>query len=270
MRQNTSGKPFLILAVFLVFALLINLPYFSRMPVSKAVSGSTLFVLSPFISAANILFEAPKNAIKNIAALARVQKENDLLRSKIDAISAGLLSVRDLEDDNEQLRRLLQYKGRNPFKRSMAAAQVISRSGNAWFNTVLLDKGRSDGIRSGMAVVNINGLVGRTIEVSPHSSKVLLISDPDSSVSAYVARSKVLGVVNGALSNVLEMKYIISSSSVEAGDLIVTSGVSDIFPKGIPVGTVVKADKRDYDLFQYIELKCSADLSKLDKVFILY
>jgi rod shape-determining protein MreC len=152
----------------------------------------------------------------------------------------------------------------------MSAARVISRSGSSWFNTVLIDKGHSEGIRTGMAVVSMQGLVGRTYEVAAHSSKVLLISDPDSSVSASIARSKALGVVNGNLSNVLEMKYIVSSSSVEAGDLIVTSGVSDIFPKGIPVGEVIKADKRDYDLFQYIELKTSADLSKLDKVFILY
>ncbi|MEK7375870.1 MAG: rod shape-determining protein MreC [Candidatus Margulisiibacteriota bacterium] len=256
--------------MFLIFAVLINLPFFSNMPLSKAVRESTLFIFSPFISAANSLLESPKNAIRNIAALRRVQKENDLLRSKIDAMSAKSQSFDGLLKDNEELRQLAQFKGSNPFKRSMAAAQVISRSGSSWFNTVLLDKGRGEGIRSGMAVVNTQGLVGRTIEVAPHSSKVLLISDPDSSVSASVARSKALGVVIGNLSNVLEMKYIISSSSIEAGDPIVTSGVSDMFPKGIPVGAVIKADKRDYALFQYIEIKTSADLTKLDKVFILY
>ena len=269
MRQNKSGKPFYILAVFLACALLINLPFFSQMPVSMAARGTALFIFSPFISAANSVLEYPRNAIKNIATLSRVQKENDLLRGKIDALSAGMLSFEGLKKDNEELRQLLQYKGKNPFNRSMAAAQVISRSGSSWFNTVLLDKGLSEGIKSGMAVVCTQGLVGRTIEVAQHSSKVLLISDPDSSVSASVARSKALGVLYGTLSNVLEMKYIISSSSVESGDLIVTSGVSDIFPKGIPVGSVIKADKRDYDLFQYIEIKTSADLSKLDKVFIL-
>ena len=270
MRQNTSGKPFIILAVFLACAILINLPFFSQMPVSKAVRGGSLFILSPFISVSNTLLEAPKNTIKNIATLRRTQKENDLLRAKIDAMSARVLSFDDLASDNEELRQMLQMKGRSPFNRSMTAAQVVSRSGSSWFNTVLLDKGLSEGVRSGMAVVGISGLVGRTVEVAQHTSKVLLISDPDSSVSASVARSKALGVVNGTLSNMLEMKYIISSSSVEAGDLIVTSGVSDIFPKGIPIGTVVKADKRDYDLFQYIEIKTSADLTKLNKVFILY
>lgn len=270
MRQNKNGKPFVILAVFVICAVLINMPVFSQMPVLRTVREGSLFVLSPFIYAANSLVETPKNFIKDISALRRVQKENELLRDKISASSARLLYCEDLIKDNEDLRRLLQIKGKNPYNRSMAAAQVISRSGSSWFNTVLLDKGHKDGIRSGMAVVSSQGLVGRTIEVAPHASKVLLISDPDSSVSASVARSKVLGVVTGAMSNMLEMKYIISSSSVEAGDLIVTSGVSDIFPKGIPVGFVVKADKRDYDLFQHIQVKCSADLSKLDKVFILY
>ena len=270
MRQPMNTRPFALLLFFLLaFGALLNTPQLSQSPPAKAVRDTGLYIFSPVISAAGPLFDAPRTAIKNFAVLRAAQKDNELLRAKVRSLAAKAVSYDELVKENSGLRKMLQFGSSNPYKRSMITGQVVGRSGSQWFNSIIVDKGASDGVKSGLAVISIEGLVGKTAEVAKHSSKVILISDPDSSVSAYLSSSGTMGVATGTYSDVLELKYVVTSASVEASDKIITSGVSDIFPKGIPVGTVIKADKQDFALFQHILVRTAADLSKLDKVFIL-
>ncbi|MFA5097437.1 MAG: rod shape-determining protein MreC [Candidatus Margulisiibacteriota bacterium] len=265
-----NRRPFvLLLLVLLALGALLNAPWLSQSPPAKFVREAGLSIFSPAIAAAGALFDAPRAAMKNIAGLRNAQKHNDLLRERLSRLTSKSLSYDELLKENETFRRMLQFRSANPYKRTMIAARVAGRSGSQWFNTVIVDKGSADGVKKDLAVISIDGLVGKTTEVSRHYSKVTLISDPDSSVSSYLSPSGAMGVAAGTFSDILELKYVTGTASVEVNGKVITSGVSDIFPKGIPVGTVIKADKQDFALFQHILVRIAADLSRLDGVFIL-
>jgi rod shape-determining protein MreC len=119
-------------------------------------------------------------------------------------------------------------------------------------------------------VVTHRGVVGRITEVSSYTSKVLLITDMNSSVDALIQRTRARGVVEGRGSSLCELRYVAGSDDVSVGDLVVTSGLCGIFPKGLPIGTVKDVEKDSFGLFQQIELVPSVELNKLEEVSVLF
>jgi len=112
--------------------------------------------------------------------------------------------------------------------------------------------------------------VGRILDVAESTSKVLLITDINSSVDALVQRARAGGVVEGRSPNLCELKYVSGSDDVRLGDLVVTSGLCGIFPKGLPIGEVSRVERDGSGLFQRVELTPSANLNKLEEVCILF
>ena len=133
----------------------------------------------------------------------------------------------------------------------------------------MINRGARDLIEKDQAVVTHRGVVGRCIEVSSSTSRVLLITDINSSVDALVQRTRSRGIVEGRGTSLCELKYVANTEDVMIGDLVVTAGLCGIFPKGLPIGTVSRIEQNNFGLFQYIELKPSVDLNKLEEVSIL-
>ena len=175
----------------------------------------------------------------------------------------------DLISENQQLRGLLGFRAGSYYPRLMAS-QVIGRSTSNWFETIIIDRGGADGLRGDKVVISPEGLVGRTFDVARHSAKVLLLTDPNSAISAVDQNTRDIGIVVGRKAELLLMRYVSPTANIAAGDLLVTSGVSAIFPKGIRIGTVQRVEKRDYDIFQHVEVSPAVNFSKLDKVFVIY
>ena len=119
-----------------------------------------------------------------------------------------------------------------------------------------------------MAVVVSEGVVGRVIEVSAHTAKVLLISDPNSAVDVIIQRSRAQGILEGRVEEFGILKYIQKSDDVQMGDKVITSGLGGIFPKGLIVGTVTKVERKRPGVFQYIEVTPSVDFSRLEEVLV--
>ena len=132
-----------------------------------------------------------------------------------------------------------------------------------------INRGRKDGVVQDAPVINENGVVGRAIDVTRASAKVLLISDPNSSIGGLNEKSRDLGVVVGGGLENLKMKYVVPSAKIEVGDVILTSGIGGIFPKGIPIGKVKKVQMRDYDIFKQVEIEPVVDFSKLEDLFVV-
>jgi rod shape-determining protein MreC len=142
----------------------------------------------------------------------------------------------ELDRQNQQLRKLLgDYE--SPQKSSLAAP-IIGRSSDAWWQQVTLGRGSQEGIKEGFIVTGIGGLVGRVKAVTPHSSQVLLVSDPTSRVGAMVSRSRSMGLIEGKGSKVVAMRFFEKDPEVRPGDPVATSSVSRLFPSGIPIGRV--------------------------------
>jgi len=159
--------------------------------------------------------------------------EQRLTNAKIAELET---KVTELEKQNQQLKKLAGHIEQQ--KEPMITAPIIGRSADYWWNQVLIGRGSQDGVKKGDVVTGVGGLVGRIIDVTPHSSRVLLISDPQSRVGSSVTRSRHLGYITGQGSQIVVMSFFEKVPDVKVGDTITTSSVSPLYPPGIPIGKV--------------------------------
>jgi len=189
-----------------------------------------------------------------------LKKENDQLKNQLLRYQEGYL-------EGLRLQKLLTLKDQIGYV-SMTA-RVIGIDQKSLIKTILINKGTSHGIRNGLPVMNEQGVLGRIIETSWHVSRVLLISDGNSNVDALVQGTRVQGMLQGSGTMRCVLKYIPKTEEVKMGDLVVSSGMTEVFPKGLLLGTVIRADKKDSGLFQRIEVVPAVDFTKLEEVLVL-
>ncbi len=200
-------------------------------------------------------------------ALIDAHKENALLKREIDALRMENDQYRELLTTHARLQKLLQFK--KTIDRPVLAAQVIGRDPTGWFESVIIDKGKSSGLKVNMPVVNARGVVGRLVSVSPNYAKVLLIIDQNSGVDSVIQRSRDKGIVKGLSSKICKLDYVVRTSDVAEGDLVVTSGLGRVFPKGLPVGKVVEVVNEPGDFFKHIKVRPMVDFSKLEELLVI-
>ncbi len=198
--------------------------------------------------------------------LVGVRAENEALRAEIDRLKLRQTELIEAGLEAERLRRVLGFRERVGL--SFVPATVIAVDVSGWFRTVTIDRGSSDGIERGMAVVTADGIVGRTLAVAARSAKVLLVTDPNSSVDALVQRTRARGIVSGRVAPMLEMRYVHRTDDVQVGDAVVASGVGGVFPKGLPIGVVTSVEKTT-GMFQAVTVAPAVDLSKLEEVLVV-
>lgn len=206
------------------------------------------------------------NVWHNYFYLRGVRAENRQLKEQIEQMR--LEQVR-LSEDAAQARRLqniLAFK--EQFVSKTVAAQVIGTSGSDLSRIVYIDKGENAGIRPDMAVITADGIVGKVLLAGPNESRVLLISDQTSGVGAVLAKNRLQGVLRGAAGGEIVLERVMSDEQVQPGEMVLTSGGDQVFPKGLPVGVVTKV-ANGKDLFLDIKIKPAANLSKLEEVLVL-
>jgi rod shape-determining protein MreC len=150
--------------------------------------------------------------------------------------------ISELESQNRSLRQLVGYVTKLP--KPSVTAPVVGRSADQWWQQLLLGRGSQDGIREGDVATSVGGLVGRVIAVTPHTSRVLLISDPSSRVGVTIGRSRSTGFVRGQAGRYAVMKFFDKVPDVHRGDVVTTSSLSQLFPAGVPVGRIESVDLR--------------------------
>jgi len=222
--------------------------------------------LSPFERGLVWIQRSTTNVWHNYFYLRGVRAENRQLKDQIEQMR--LEQVR-LSEDAAQARRLqtlLAFK--EQFVAKTVAAQVIGSSGSDLSRVIYIDKGGNDGIQRDMAVMTVSGILGKVLMVYPSVAQVLLISDQSSGVGALLEKTRLQGVLRGTANGEVELERVMSDEQVAVGDNVLTSGGDQIFPKGLPVGTVDKVSTGK-DLFLNIKIKPAADLSKLEEVLVL-
>jgi rod shape-determining protein MreC len=224
-------------------------------------------VMRPFQSGIQMTISGIRQVFLNYAALRGLTVENTKLKARIQELEAE--RNRHLEDAsiNRRLRELMDFRLELPS--GAVTASVISNSASTWFNSLILDKGKKDGVEQGMGVVSPLGVVGQVVSVTSRSAKVLLITDSHSGVDAVVQRSRARGIVAGSLESGPIMKYVKRSDDLKEGDRLVTSGLDGVFPKGLLVGAVSKVNKKSFGLFQYVEVTLAVDPARIEEVLVV-
>jgi len=200
-------------------------------------------------------------------ALRGVRDENDALRAQLRAAEIRLQEQRALALRAERLQALLDLRQALP-QRSVAA-QIIAGDASAFFRTVTIDRGTDDGVRADAAVLSPRGVVGRVVgRPAARASRVQLLVDRNAGIGAVIERSRAGGVVMGDEGQMLRMEYVSNLSDVKPGDLVVSSGLDGIYPKGFVIGKVVSAE-RGAGLYHAIKLEPAVDFSTLEEVVVL-
>ncbi|MBF0199866.1 MAG: rod shape-determining protein MreC [Desulfamplus sp.] len=190
----------------------------------------------------------------------------DELKKELALAMAAQNRCREIELENERLRRFMEFS--HSSERPFVAARVIGRDPSLWSKTIMINKGMKDGISKGLPVVVSEGIVGQVVNAFDAYSRVLLIIDRTSAVDALVQSSRARGIVQGDNSDICIFKYALRKESVVPGDVIVSSGLDQVFPKGLRIGAVVDVKKDSSDLFQAIYLKTFVDFDKLEEVIV--
>ncbi len=199
-------------------------------------------------------------------ALVNTRKENKRLAERLERLEVQAMALQGLKGENERLRTMLDFRSEHG-EIQLYPAQLLAQDISVVFKTVIIDRGRRHGFSPGMPVVSPLGFLGRVIAVSPHTSQVLLITDPTSAVPAVIEESQVKGIVKGAGTNLLSMEYVRSTELVEVGEMVVTSGLQGRLPKGLRIGRIVKVEKDPHKIFTRITVSPSVEMSKIEGVF---
>ncbi|HEY2828591.1 MAG TPA: rod shape-determining protein MreC, partial [Thermoanaerobaculia bacterium] len=193
--------------------------------------------------------------------------ENVSLHKKVTALTAENLKFRETDSDLRRMRALLGYSEQFQLQTTMAEAIMLDTAGR--FKSVILDRGSASGIDVNDAVVNANGLIGRVVLTTKDMSKVQLVIDNNCAVGVLLERTRREGVLRGDGTGNAQLYDIASLADVLPGDQVLTAGIDGIYPKGIPVGTVVKAEKGQ-ELFKNIWVKPSVEFGSIEEVIVIH
>jgi rod shape-determining protein MreC len=194
------------------------------------------------------------------AATERLHRENAQLKEQ-------LVDYEERRRENERLKTLLSFGAQR--EERMVAARIIGVDATSWFRSITIDRGSSEQIREGMAVVSAYGVVGRVVTTTLHSSRVLLVVDAASKISTLIERTRSRAICRGD-GDGMSLDYLPLDDDVQVGDLLITSGLGGGFPKGLIVGAVSRVDKRGFDMFQTVNVEPAVDFEHLEEVLVIF
>jgi rod shape-determining protein MreC len=205
---------------------------------------------------------------KGYLDLRGVHDENQQLKARLADLEVKLQEERALARRGERLELLLAF--RNAVPQPTLPADVIAADATAWFRTVTINRGAKDGVAKDMAVISPRGVVGRVIDQpAPHASRVQLIIDRNAAVGALIERSRAGGIAVGDEDGGgLRLDYVSALADIKVGDIVVTSGLDGIYPKGYVIGRIVKADRTPTG-YTAIDLVPAVDFSSLEEVLVV-
>jgi rod shape-determining protein MreC len=271
-------KRFVFWLLALIVVVLLNLPLSARIAVRAGIHD----VNAPFQNNMSLVTHYLRSVFSVFGHANRVALERQQLEAKIAELQSRLLQLEQFEDENRTLRQQLGFAVLSP--RKLLLCEVIERGDlTGWWHTLRLNKGSDAGVHDGMAVISTEGLVGRVTAVSSKTCDVLLIVDPTCKVACKVVRNGAFGIMQGAGIAIngdvsLEMlaavkpcvlDYISTEHELRPNDVVLTSGLGNVFPEGLPVGRLSEVQRDPSGLYQQAKVIPSADIDRLKYAFVV-
>ena len=256
---------YLFLAVIFGHIVLISAQVNSRsgVPVLEAVTFGIFSEVQRGVSSAVMGVRRVWNGYIGLRAL---KSENDSLKRQLADAQVALQAQRALADRSRGLEKLLELRDRSDLR--MTAAEIIGAAATPDFRTLTIDKGTRDGLRPDMSVIAPAGVVGRIVMPSARAAKVQLMLDRNAAAGAIIERSRAQGVVVGTGEDRLQMENVSEASDIVVGDIVVTSGIEGIYPKGFIIGRVDAVEKNG-PAYRSITVKPAVDFSSLEEVLVV-
>lgn len=261
---------------FRVIVLLAVLALFAGVQHNRAVQrGAT----NPFAEVVMALVAPVQSALRSTADFLsdfgygvvhgrRLREENERLQKEVEALRAAETAQEELKQENERLRRLLQFAQTKKIR--PLVARVLAIQPSAYFHTLIVGCGQAEGVRPRMVAVTDRGLVGIVYMVTRHTAHVLLITDPNASVGARVQRaeSRAVGVCRGRGEEYLVLTFLSKDADVRPGDVVVTSGLGGVYPAGIPIGVVEQVMEQRQAGMREARVKPFVEVTRVEEVLL--
>jgi rod shape-determining protein MreC len=206
------------------------------------------------------------SGIKRYVYLSNAAHENEDLRSTLGSMQSRIMDYEEQLLENERLRRLLGFANRS--EKSMVAAEVIGHNSLSQFESIRISRGESDGIRNGMPVVSADGVVGKVIRTGFKFADVQLLVDTDFHIDVLLQRTRVRGVLAGDSGRISKLQ-LHKRVEIRIGDTLITSGIVGGFPKGLPVGRVIRISYETENVAQSITVEPWVDHRRLEEVMVI-
>ena len=262
----TERKPYLLLLILLTFNLGLMSSRIKSAGQRSLLEDAVMSLMSPFLKAADWVGQGVSGTWRAYVGLRGVERENRRLREQADALALNAQAAEESRQELGRLRELLELRESVPW--TTVPARVIARGTEGSARIVTLDRGSRDGVRLNQPVLTPRGIVGRVIEAAPGASKVQTVLDPNSGVAGLIQRTRVQGMVVGAGERGCRMEYVSELSNVEVGDVVVTSGLDQIYPKGYTIGIVASIGEGE-GLTKLVELRPEVDFRRLEEVLVV-
>lgn len=259
------------LIIIVVVFLVAVLGLFAISPRSQQrVQSRMLGMVAPFLKTGSSLqrrFVAFQEGLKTLEELERENGQLSVTNKELKAVNQTL---RGLEQENNRLRRALEYRERSVFK--LIPARVIARDSSTWWNTIKINRGSADGIQRDMPVLTDEGLVGKTTVVAEHAATVLLIADENCKVAAKIEGTQEQGIVSGERTSttsmpVVSLGFLSKNANLQPGQKVYSSGLGGVYPSGVLIGAIKEFKVRELD--GYATLIPAVDLTTLEDVFVV-
>ncbi|MCW3491352.1 rod shape-determining protein MreC [Dethiobacter alkaliphilus] len=233
-----------------------------------------LTVVAPVQGVFQRLTRSVESTLATVQNYQLMLEENERLHDQLAATAAMEVRLIELQQENNRLRAMLDFAERSDYE--LIPAAVVARDPSNWFYTITINRGRNHGVRDGMAVMTSEGLIGNVYSAQEFSSQVLLLTDGRRAVSSLVQRSREPGEVEvGVVENdpdrpgYLRMINLPREANIQPGDTIISSGLGEMFPKGLLIGHVLETMEDELGITQYAFLKPAANFNRLEEVFVV-
>ena len=257
--------------ILAIFVLVISFLSFTNTPfvfkTFTAIKGGLSITIGPALKVIGKPIDGIRGGFNAYINLIDTKKENDELKAQLNRLRMENQRVQELERENKRFKTLLGFMEAKP--NTLIAANVIGEDLKNWFRCIIIDKGKSQGVREKMPVITPKGIVGQAVEIDQWHSKVMIINDTNSSIDVNIDGKNTRGLLEGTGQNILKLKYVIKNDAIEIGDKLFTSGKDGIFPKGVPVGIVMTVDRNKPGIFADIDVMPYNDFKQLDEVLII-
>ncbi len=262
---QTVQRPLILLATVVLAQVLLLAVQIKRGDV-RLIRSWAVWVLTPFQRAGVSAIDGIGGAWNSYVSLRSTRQENEKLRKELADLKLRTAHLESRAAEADRLGGLLAFREANA-EVPMVVARVIGAGASESSRTLYIDRGESDGIHKNMAVITPEGVAGKVLEAFSKSSLILLITDKDSGAGALLANSRTFGVVRGTGEPTVELRNVINDQDVAIGETVLTSGLDQIFPKDLPLGTVASVEKGNP--FKLIRVKPAARLDRLEEVLVL-
>jgi rod shape-determining protein MreC len=266
LRTALTHRKWLILMLSLVAVIILISPGLQRQPFHFIGAPATDFLVG-LQTGVTVTAKSVGNVWRGYISLIHTKRQNQNLAEQVQRLRHENLQLREMAMENVRLQGLLDFEKTYPSQ--LTPAVVVGRDPTNWHKTVMINKGERDGLGVGMGVITPAGVVGKISRTTSSTSQVLLLTDHNSSIPAIIQRTRDEGLVEGTEAGRGRIKYLPILSDVRVGDIVMTSGLTGIFPKGLLIGQTTEIQKKGDELFQVAQIQPAADITRLEEVLVI-